>query len=220
MCCAISFSAKQHMLPAKNIKCTDFFGGYNIQNIMHEVAVKLAKPLMYLQYIQCQKIQISTPAQTCRGTALEIKLSSPLWFAWYSSYQVCSRLDPSMCVSIGSLWRQSGCHYWGSVVTGRDLPLWKQTMKKRRCQEPADTDTVIDAVPLPLHITHTHAHSPYFEHSPHITKSIQNTNKAQQTHKPMNPLRFFNCPCWCITGSHFSLFYLHKYQETHLQTHT
>lgn len=100
MRCAISFSAKQHMLPAKNIKCTDFFGGYNIQNIMHEVAVKLAKPLMYLQYIQCLS---KDPNKLSRGTALEIKLSSPLWFAWYSSYPVCSRLDPSMCVSIGSL---------------------------------------------------------------------------------------------------------------------
>lgn len=75
MCCAISFSAKQHMLPAQNIKCTDFFGSYNIQYIMHGVAVKLAKPLMYLQYIQClSKDPNKYPCSNLQGYCIRNKI--------------------------------------------------------------------------------------------------------------------------------------------------
>lgn len=116
------FSAKWH---PNLLQCTDFVGSYN----MHEVFKPFSVSILFgysTNWHSWKSLSLHSfcqmdfgPAQTCTDRNKK-KISTATSFAWHSSYRE-DRM--SMCVSIRSLWRQSGGCFTGSVVAGRDLPL-------------------------------------------------------------------------------------------------
>ncbi len=94
-------------------------------------------------------------------------------------------------------------------------------MKKRRCQKPAGIDTVIDAVPLPLHITHIRTHTFRSFYTCFISQNPSKllNNKPEKTFKPMKPL-FFSTVFLHVSLDLISLCPSHTHILKHISRHT